>query len=86
MLFCGPRRSAEPPRKTFAIALGCDLQHAGRLVYSDGLDLSNPAAVTPIGRGCRICERPACRSGHSPQPDVPCKSTKTAAPAPYAVS
>ncbi|WP_424578669.1 MULTISPECIES: short-chain fatty acyl-CoA regulator family protein [Bradyrhizobium] len=63
MLFCGPRRSAEPPRKTFAIALGCDLQHAGRLVYSDGLDLSNPAAVTPIGDGCRICERPACAAG-----------------------
>jgi XRE family transcriptional regulator, fatty acid utilization regulator len=48
------------PRKTFAIALGCDLQHAGRLVYSDGLDLANPAAATPIGAGCRICERPAC--------------------------
>jgi XRE family transcriptional regulator, fatty acid utilization regulator len=48
------------PRKTFAIALGCDLQHAGRLVYSDGLDLANPGAVTPIGAGCRICERPAC--------------------------
>jgi predicted transcriptional regulator/DNA-binding XRE family transcriptional regulator len=48
------------PRKTFAIALGCDLQHAGRLVYSDGLDLANPLAATPIGAGCRICERPAC--------------------------
>jgi XRE family transcriptional regulator, fatty acid utilization regulator len=48
------------PRKTFAIALGCDLQHAGRLVYSDGLDLNNPAAATPIGAGCRICDRPAC--------------------------
>jgi len=48
------------PRKTFAIALGCDLQHAGRLVYSDGLDLKNPAAATPIGAGCKICERPAC--------------------------
>lgn len=48
------------PRKTFAVALGCDLQHAGRLVYSDGLDLTNPAAATPIGAGCRICERQAC--------------------------
>ena len=48
------------PRKTFAIALGCDLQHARRLVYSDGLDLKNPAAATPIGAGCRICDRPAC--------------------------
>jgi XRE family transcriptional regulator, fatty acid utilization regulator len=48
------------PRKTFAVALGCDLQHAERLVYSDGLDLKRPAAATPIGAGCRICERPTC--------------------------
>jgi XRE family transcriptional regulator, fatty acid utilization regulator len=48
------------PRKTFAVALGCDIQHAERLVYSDGLDLKNPAAATPIGAGCKICERPAC--------------------------
>lgn len=48
------------PSKTFAVALGCDLKHAGRLVYSDGLDLNNPAAATPIGVGCKVCERPAC--------------------------
>jgi predicted transcriptional regulator/transcriptional regulator with XRE-family HTH domain len=48
------------PQKTFAIALGCDVQHAKRLVYSDGLDLNNPAAATPIGAGCKICERTAC--------------------------
>lgn len=46
--------------KTFAIAMGCDLAHADRLVYSRGLDLRNPAAATPIGAGCKICERPAC--------------------------
>ncbi len=48
------------PRKTFAVALGCDIRHASRLVYADGLDLGNPAAATPIGAGCEICERPAC--------------------------
>lgn len=48
------------PSKTFAIALGCDLRHASRLVYSDGLDLNNPAAATPIGVGCKVCERRAC--------------------------
>lgn len=48
------------PRKTFAVALGCDVQHAGRLVYSDGLDLANSATATPIGAGCRICERLTC--------------------------
>jgi XRE family transcriptional regulator, fatty acid utilization regulator len=48
------------PGKTFSIGLGCDLRHAGRLVYSKGLDLGDAAAATPIGAGCKICDRPAC--------------------------
>lgn len=48
------------PVQTFAIGLGCDLRHASRLVYADGLDLGNPAARTPIGPGCKVCDRPAC--------------------------
>ncbi|MFG1417242.1 short-chain fatty acyl-CoA regulator family protein [Xanthobacter sp. V0B-10] len=48
------------PGKTFAIGLGCDIRHAGRLVYSRGLALDDPAAATPIGAGCKVCERPAC--------------------------
>ena len=48
------------PAKTFAVAMGCDLRYADRLVYSRGLDLRDPAAATPIGAGCKICERPAC--------------------------
>lgn len=48
------------PRKTFAIGLGCDIRHADRLVYSRGLDLKDPAAATPIGVGCKVCEREAC--------------------------
>lgn len=48
------------PEKMFSIGLGCDLRHAGRLVYSKGLDLADPAAATPIGAGCKICDRPAC--------------------------
>ncbi|MFF0149207.1 hypothetical protein ATK36_6224 [Amycolatopsis sulphurea] len=48
------------PGKTFAIGLGCELRHAVRLVYSDGLALGAGAAVTPIGMGCKVCERPAC--------------------------
>ncbi|MFH8635166.1 short-chain fatty acyl-CoA regulator family protein [Streptomyces lydicus] len=54
------------PGKTFAIGLGCEIRHASRLVYSDGLDLDNTAATTPIGMGCRICERLDC-----PQRAVP---------------
>ena len=46
--------------KNFAIALGCDLEHAHRLVYAQGLDLSDPDVPTPIGMGCRVCERTRC--------------------------
>lgn len=48
------------PGKTFAIGLGCDIRHAPRLVYADDLDLDSPAALTPIGPGCKLCDRPAC--------------------------
>ena len=47
------------PGKTFAIGLGCEVRHANRLVYSRGLDLSSDSA-TPIGSGCRMCERDNC--------------------------
>ncbi|WP_067668107.1 acetate metabolism transcriptional regulator RamB [Nocardia miyunensis] len=47
------------PSKTFAIGLGCELRHAGRVVYADGLDLNDPQ-VTPIGAGCRVCARANC--------------------------
>lgn len=50
------------PGKTFAIGLGCELRHAHRLVYSEGLDLSEDPGklATPIGAGCRVCERDRC--------------------------
>ncbi|MFD0265330.1 short-chain fatty acyl-CoA regulator family protein [Streptomyces sp. NPDC127106] len=54
------------PGKTFAIGLGCEVRHASRLVYADGLDLDNASAATPIGMGCRLCERLDC-----PQRAVP---------------
>ena len=48
------------PKKTFAIALGCDAQHAHRLIYSKGIDISAPEASTPIGAGCKVCPRNEC--------------------------
>ncbi|MEV7583237.1 short-chain fatty acyl-CoA regulator family protein [Streptomyces erythrochromogenes] len=47
------------PRADFAVALGCELRHAPRLVYAEGVALHDPRA-TPIGLGCRICERQDC--------------------------
>lgn len=48
------------PDKTFAIGLGCDVRHATRLTYSKGLDLGDPDVATPIGAGCKVCERSHC--------------------------
>jgi len=48
------------PAREFAIGLGCDLRHAEQLVYAKGLDLGDPASATPIGPGCKLCEREGC--------------------------
>lgn len=48
------------PQPLFAVGLGCDVRHAHRLIYADGLDLTDRQAVTPIGPGCRTCERTDC--------------------------
>jgi predicted transcriptional regulator/transcriptional regulator with XRE-family HTH domain len=42
-----------------AIGLGCDLKHAPRIVYADGLNLAAPY-VTPIGPACALCPRIRC--------------------------
>jgi predicted transcriptional regulator len=48
------------PPQQFAIALGCEVAHAGQLVYADGVDLDNTEAATPIGVNCRLCPRLDC--------------------------
>jgi XRE family transcriptional regulator, fatty acid utilization regulator len=42
-----------------AIGLGCDVRHAHRIAYADGLDLVNTPA-TPVGPACAICPRLQC--------------------------
>ena len=49
----------EPP-PTHVIAMGCDIGHAGSLVYADGIDLER--AAVGIGLSCRLCDREGCRS------------------------
>ena len=48
------------PQRKFAVGLGCEIDYAADLVYSAGIDLSNSAAMTPIGPSCRVCERQHC--------------------------
>ncbi len=43
-----------------AIGLGCKLEHAKKLVYSDGVDFENAEMYTPVGVTCRTCERGDC--------------------------
>jgi predicted transcriptional regulator/transcriptional regulator with XRE-family HTH domain len=43
-----------------AIGLGCRVEYARGLVYSDGIDLDNPDTCVPVGVTCRLCERTDC--------------------------
>ena len=43
-----------------AIGLGCKLEHAKELVYSDGVDFENAEMYTSVGVTCRTCERSDC--------------------------
>ncbi|MAF66804.1 MAG: XRE family transcriptional regulator [Planctomycetes bacterium] len=49
------------PQSRLAIGLGCGVEHAGNLVYADGVDIDNLDAAEPIGPTCRLCERSDCR-------------------------
>jgi hypothetical protein len=50
------------PDVLYSLQLNCDVESAKRLVYADGYDLANPAASTPVGITCRLCERLDCRA------------------------
>jgi XRE family transcriptional regulator, fatty acid utilization regulator len=52
------------PVRRYAIGLGCEVQHAGQLVYADGLDLKG--RFEPIGISCRICDRTDCHQRSVP--------------------
>lgn len=61
-----PGGSYGAPVRRYAIALGCEVRHAGSLVYADTLDVDNAAAFEPIGISCRICERKTCHQRSVP--------------------
>jgi len=57
------------PRSFVSIGLGCDLQYAKELTYSEGMDLQNKKLETPIGVSCRICPRVDCQQRAFPPID-----------------
>ncbi|MBK0328260.1 DUF2083 domain-containing protein [Rhodobacteraceae bacterium F11138] len=61
-----PGGSFGAPVRRYAIALGCEVRHAGSLVYADTLDVGNTGTFEPIGISCRICERKTCHQRSVP--------------------
>jgi len=43
-----------------SVMLACDILHADRTIYGQGLDLDNPSADVPVGPACRLCVRREC--------------------------
>ena len=66
-----PGGSFHAPVQRYAIGLGCEISHAGALVYADDLDIRNDAAYQPIGISCRICERRDCHQRAVPPLERP---------------
>jgi predicted transcriptional regulator/DNA-binding XRE family transcriptional regulator len=48
------------PHTVHSIGIGCEARSAKKMVYSDGIDLDNLAAATPVGVTCRTCEQMDC--------------------------
>ncbi len=57
------------PRSHYAVAIGCDISFAPRLVYADGLGTDGSAFAVPVGLSCRQCPRPDCAQRAAPPPD-----------------
>lgn len=53
-------RGFHTPPAMHAICLGCSVEDATRLVYSEGVNLENIEAAVPVGVTCRLCDRMEC--------------------------
>ncbi len=75
--FCIARTVQEDSRgwgqegRLHAVGLGTDVAHAKRIVYADGISLTDAHNVVPIGVTCRLCERPDCAQRALPSIRVP---------------
>jgi len=54
-----------------SIGLGCQIEHARQLVYSDGVNLDSRDTLVPVGTTCRLCERTDCEQRAVPSLKVP---------------
>ncbi len=53
-------RGFHSPPSMHAICLGCKIEEAHRLVYSDGVNIQQTDTAVPVGVTCRLCERMDC--------------------------
>jgi predicted transcriptional regulator/DNA-binding XRE family transcriptional regulator len=54
-----------------SIGLGCQIEYARELVYSDGVNLASHDTLVPVGVTCRLCERTHCEQRAVPSLKVP---------------
>lgn len=59
------------PHAVQGIGLGCETDHARKLVYADGIDLDAPQRVVQIGTSCRLCPRSDCAQRAFPSLEHP---------------
>ena len=50
---------AEQPL-VFSVMLACDIHHADRTVYGQGLNLSDTSTQLAVGPSCQLCIRQNC--------------------------
>jgi len=48
------------PRRLMSVMLACDVLHADRTIYGEGLRLASAAKAVPVGSNCRLCVRNDC--------------------------
>ena len=55
--------------RRYAVALGCEVEHASEFVYADNIDLISAGVATEIGASCMICPRTGCDQRAYPPSD-----------------
>jgi predicted transcriptional regulator len=62
-----PVFSRETQDRRLAMALGCELKHAHRIVYAATYNLDDERLFSPIGINCHVCPRQSCpQRAHQP--------------------
>ena len=50
----------------YGIMLSCDILHADRTIYTEGIDFTDKAGSQKVGPSCRLCTRPNCQQRQEP--------------------